>query len=138
MGYGSAYSNLPNCTEISTPPQLEEMIAISFKSRLRKVTLNKGLKRLLSGFRGTNLTLLDVPETVEVLSPYCMFGLKNFTVICHSSTPPANEKSYYDVFKRPDALAVMYVPDESVDLYKASEDWTDIAERIKPLSEYEP
>lgn len=33
-------------------------------------------------------------------------------------------------------LLTFYVPDESVEAYKAAENWSKYADKIKPLSEY--
>lgn len=60
-----------------------------------------------------------------------MFALD--TVIFHSKTPPnmrsnIGNKSGYTI----------YVPDESVETYKSATNWSNYANYIKPLSEYQP
>lgn len=55
-------------------------------------------------------------------------------VVCRSVTPPTltNSNAFYNTNNCP-----IYVPDESVDAYKAASNWSNWAGRIKPLSEYE-
>lgn len=55
------------------------------------------------------------------------------TFICEAVTPPTLSASSFSK-TNPDML--IYVPDESVEAYKAAENWSTWASKIKPLSEY--
>lgn len=55
-------------------------------------------------------------------------------VYCYSITPPSlGTFNFYRI----SLLKAIYVPDESVDLYKNATNWTTVADYIKPLSEAE-
>ena len=56
----------------------------------------------------------------------------NLTVICRAFVPPtlSGSLSYTGNIK------TLYVPDDSVDDYKAAQYWSAIASKIKPMSEY--
>jgi hypothetical protein len=54
------------------------------------------------------------------------------TVVCRATTPPALGSS----FLTNSNAAIIYVPDASVEAYKAATNWSQYQARIKPLSEY--
>lgn len=57
------------------------------------------------------------------------------TVVINAENPPELNES---AFKNCRVLNNIYVPDESVEAYKAADVWSTIADRIKPLSELPP
>jgi len=77
------------------------------------------------------LTFFRVPSTVTEI-----WGLLNYTtlesdltVVCEPVTPPEGPGGL-------DKATIVYVPDASVDTYKAATGWSAIASKIYPLSEY--
>ena len=55
------------------------------------------------------------------------------TIVCKATTPPAlDSNAWYGAT----AISSYYVPDASVDAYKAATNWSNVASMIKPLSEY--
>ena len=55
------------------------------------------------------------------------------TIVCKATTPPAlDSNAWYGAT----AISSYYVPDASVDAYKAATNWSNVASKIKPLSEY--
>lgn len=77
------------------------------------------------------LTFFRVPSTVTEI-----WGLLNYTtlesdltVVCEPVTPPEGPGGL-------DKATIVYVPDASVDAYKAASGWSAIASKIHPLSEY--
>ncbi len=59
---------------------------------------------------------------------------KTFKLVVHSVTPPTT--TGYNMFSQTTAKYSIYVPDESVDSYKASSGWSMSASYILPLSSY--
>jgi hypothetical protein len=54
------------------------------------------------------------------------------TIICYAIEPPTISSNTF-----PNVSFDIYVPDEAVEAYKAATNWSSMALRIKPLSEYE-
>ncbi len=105
----------------------------SSHSELKSVILNEGLLELGWGaFRYcSSLSSITLPSTITKLNNYCLEGcwaLKS--VKCLATTPPELGSEVFTT------VTIIYVPDASVDAYKAKEGWSTYADRIKPLSEY--
>ena len=84
------------------------------------------------GRSGCHLKAVDFPSTTTTFSGYILFQVSTLTtVIIRATTPPTINSNALNVIP---STAIIYVPDESVDLYKSS--WSAVASRIKPLSEY--
>ncbi len=130
-------------TELTFPSEMLAIEIVGVASTVQKLVTNEGLITMKSGLRNTNCTLLDVASTVTTFSPYVLYQSPKrqiCTVIMRPTTPPAIYHSY-DGSGKPVAV---YVPDESVEAYKADADWQqwfteaglDINTIIKPMSEY--
>ena len=83
-----------------------------------------------------NITLIDLPSSITTITSagihtYAASGQKNYIVICRAVAPPSLGSSNYLT-----KLTAVYVPDESVDAYKAATKWKDFASKIRPLSGY--
>lgn len=99
---------------------------------LREVVLHEGLKTLGSQAfcRCTSLEEIVLPSTLTRLGPQLFdscSGLK--TIVCTAVTPPTGSLASNTL-----SLEAIYVPDESVDAYKAASAWKTYASVIKPLS----
>ena len=81
------------------------------------------------------MSLIDLPSTVTTLTGYGIqpYDSKqvNYIVICRAVTPPTLG-SYNYLTK----LTAVYVPDDSVDAYKAKATWSNFSGKIHPLSDY--
>lgn len=103
---------------------------------LTSIKLNEGVRTVdnqwIWGAR--NMKLIDFPSTMVTMNG---LGFQTnetyYKCICRATTPPSLGSSSYT-----NALLAFYVPDDSVDLYKAASKWADFATKIKPLSEYIP
>ena len=109
--------------------------------------LKEGIKNLY--FKYTYNTFNEdiiIPSTVETLELYfkmthpCNVPPKN---IIMKSTVPPDLKNITITYSNsssdcPSTIRniMIYVPDESVDAYKAASGWSNVADRIKPISEY--
>ena len=85
----------------------------------------------------SKIKLVDFPSTIKDLGQMWLshdMRKNNGIVICRAKNPPKIFR--YNVFV--DAIA-LYVPDESVALYKANENMIKfISKNILPLSKYQP
>ena len=59
-------------------------------------------------------------------------GPADYNVVCLAVNPPSLTNSSHAQFN----FMSIYVPDGSVSSYKAASKWSDMASKIKPLSEY--
>ena len=85
---------------------------------------------------------LDLPSTLNTVAYFGYYAPKVF--ICRAATPPPITNQPY-AWANIGSFTVLYVPDTSVDAYKADSKWskmgsagTSIVNKIKPLSEYQP
>ena len=90
-------------------------------------------------FGSYKVALIDFPSTMTSIVGY---GLAphtgpsyqvNYNVIIRAVTPPAVDSN---ITRYTNKLIAIYVPDESVDVYKTATNWSGLASKIKPLSEY--
>lgn len=84
-----------------------------------------------------NLKFARLPVTTESIAD-CTFyscGALN-TLICEATTPPSLGTSAFRNTPIASGTGYIYVPDASVDAYKAATNWATYADQIKPLSEY--
>ena len=101
--------------------------------KFKKLTTNVIPTQVLNDCR--SLAVIDFPSSVTEFSGALSFGggrgcLSAF--ICRATTPPTAAASLFEyTLGVPD----FYVPDESVDAYKAATNWTSVAHRIYPLSD---
>jgi hypothetical protein len=81
----------------------------------------------------TSLTSIKIPGTVTKIDRRCFTGCTSLeSVILASTEPPTlDSTSFQDL-----TSVVFYVPDVSVNAYKAADIWCDYADRIKAVSEY--
>ena len=94
----------------------------------------------LSTIRGRSFQGYSVLQTLVIgsgctsIEGYLVNNCKALTqVVVKATTPPTlDANAWYGA----SALTSIYVPDASVDAYKAATNWSTYASRIKPLSEY--
>jgi hypothetical protein len=77
------------------------------------------------------LPLIDLPPSVEVIDERAFEHSVN-TLIVRSVRPPGTDNTGRFTL----SAGLIYVPDGSVEAYKAAEGWIEYAGRIRPLSEY--
>ena len=115
-------------------PELESIGGDAFiNTNITKVKNLGSITTLPAAFIScSKLTFLRIPDTVTSLGSAIIQGThdSDVTVICEPITPPT-----YGWGALGDAT-IVYVPDASVDSYKAASGWSAIASKIHPLSEY--
>ena len=79
----------------------------------------------------TGLTSVVIGNSVTKIGEWAFLGCTGLTSItCEASTPPECES---DVFYKVDKSIPLYVPEESVEAYKAADQWEDFGDNIKPI-----
>ncbi|MDR0973790.1 MAG: leucine-rich repeat domain-containing protein [Prevotellaceae bacterium] len=103
-------------------------------SKLKKYVGVEGLTKCEQQFMYDNLDLCDLPSTMTTVgSANGLFASGGFKVlICRATTPPSPGTLGWG------SKQTIYVPDASVDAYKAASGWSSYASIIKPLSQYVP
>lgn len=81
-----------------------------------------------------NLILVILPETLTYIGNRAFYQDTSLhTIICNAVTPP---QLHNTAFNSTNSTFIIYVPDESVEAYKAATNWNTYADRIKGISEY--
>lgn len=84
----------------------------------------------------TSLPLIDLPSTITSIAMTAFNNCTSLmTIICRATTPPTIQTN---TFTNVPATCLIYVPDNSVDTYKGTTNWSARADYIKPLSQYNP
>ena len=88
-----------------------------------------------------NLVLVDIGANCtsigwQSLGRYIGNSSNNITIIIRAITPPSLGGPLMGTDGNHATIGKVYVPDNSVDAYKAATNWSTYADRIKPLSEY--
>lgn len=143
--------NLPSCTTIYKNG--------FYKSGLQKISCTNLLEIQDNGLKDTRLKEIFLPNVKTIgidglnLCPYLAkvdiggnatsignFAFGNSTsleiLIVRATTPPSAGRLILENTAIDSANGFIYVPDASVDAYKAASGWSTYASRIKPLSEY--
>lgn len=104
-------------------------------SSIKNVKFKEGLESIEGQVFHTTSTLsIDLPSTVTDVSGQLLRSTSMPKLIIRATTPPtwASASSY----GAPSDLAI-YVPDASVDAYKAATGWSSVDTKIHPLSDIE-
>ncbi|MDY4149807.1 MAG: leucine-rich repeat protein [Paludibacteraceae bacterium] len=79
----------------------------------------------------TGLTSITIPNSVTTIGDYAFYGCTGLTsVTCYAIEPPTVE--YNNTFGCEEESISLYVPEKSVEKYKATEVWKDFME-ILPI-----
>jgi hypothetical protein len=157
-----AFSNCMSLTEVTLPPTLITIGTIAFLkcSSLHTVNFNEGLTSFGdSAFSScTSLTEIHLPKSLTTSGKYTFRGCSKLvrveigdaengsditsigqeafnwsdllkTLIIHATTPPT--LGGYAI----PGKTIVYVPDASVNAYKAATNWSALGDRIKGISE---
>lgn len=102
-------------------------------SKLSEVEFPNTITRInQTAFQSTGLTSVTIPSSVTRIDAQAFAQCKNLVeVIMEPTTPPTFGANVFIGC----ALTSIYVPDASVDAYKAATNWSTYASKIKPISE---
>ena len=152
-----AFSYISGFTSITIPPSVTTFGAYAFTSvsGLNSVTIDYASNATLGSYQfsgssitsltiGSNptsignsmfqnckkLTTIVIPSNISSINNYAFSGCTGLTSITiHSATPPTLG---YESFNNTNDCPI-YVPPESVDVYKAASGWSSYASRIKAI-----
>jgi hypothetical protein len=104
-------------------------------AQLKRVRLSPGMAKFNDNtFDGCNvLEMTEWPETLTFVGHWCFSSplIKKLRVL--AKTPPTLRSKEAFVYT---SWPQMYVPDESVEAYKAADIWSGLASKIHPMSEW--
>lgn len=102
---------------------------------LGSITIINGSSSQGGTFQGCNgLTFVRLPATLETIGAYAFWACTGIrTLICEAVVPPSIASTSIPN----NASMTIYVPDASVEAYKAATGWNSYAARIKGISEYQ-
>lgn len=70
-----------------------------------------------------SLTEIELPESITDIDDYTFSNCKRLElIICKATTPPVCKKTFYNIPEN----VIVRVPAESVELYKAAEQWNQL------------
>ena len=123
-------------TGIKFPQTITSVGTDAFRGcgRLTKIYLNEGLLDLSRPFYECgNLPNITIPSTVTALGNDTFYRCTALaSIIMLPTTPPTISGSWF----RYNTGGKVYVPDNSVETYKAASGWSTYASKIYPMSEY--
>lgn len=128
---GSSFANTSIAiTEIKGAVNLDATSAFKGCNSIKTLTIEEGCKKI--GYWTfafcDGLTDIDLPSTIETIGASFNYSNNIKTLAIHATTPPAMGSAL------PSACTI-YVPDDSLEAYKAATGWSNFATQIKPLSE---
>lgn len=133
----SAFRNVPGVPINLLLPVLTSLGSSAFRGTPIEEVLDLGTIPTIGAYTFyacANLKKAVIPATCTTIGQQSFAVCKALeTIICHNPTPPS---AHAQTFMSTNNTFVIYVPDESVDAYKAATTWSGYASRIKPLSEY--
>ena len=97
---------------------------------LKKVLIEEGLlSNIPEGFDNFIKDVVDYPSTISYFREN-QPSLRAKITILRAPTPPNIDKHSLN------GRGVIYVPDDAIDVYRRSDGWSRVADRVYPLSEY--
>ena len=131
----SAFLRFYNLSSIELPNSLIRIEGMAFwYCPLGSIILPETLVYIGGdAFASTELSIIDIPASVSTIGNDAFMSCSNLkTVIIRATTPPM---FYLNIFRGHEGiLESIYVPDSSVNIYKADINWSQYSEYIKPLS----
>lgn len=128
-----AFNRCRSLTGVSIPDSVTtiKQSAFEYCSGLTSVTIGSGLTSIehLAFSTCKNLTSVTIPSGVTTIGNMAFEGCGALTsVTCLATTPPEMGQYVFGNLKCP-----IYVPAESVDVYKAANGWSNYAGRIQAI-----
>lgn len=126
------YVNKVLTTHIDIPEGITTLCSWFCSKAIHSMTLPNSLTTIDgSAFRNTQMQTLTIPSGVTSLGASILYNTTLPEMVFLPTTPPTATASTWNNNK----VTTIYVPDESVDAYKAADNWSGVASKIKGLSE---
>ena len=138
--YGRSFYN---CAKLTGDLYLPNLTKFSVSCNFNQCNLNRilslGSLKMFTGSDfayNTNLTLAILPASLTYIAWELFMGCSSLTtLICKGSTPPTlSEGNNFNGTPLASLNGAIYVPDASVDAYKAATNWASMATIIKDIS----
>ena len=133
--------DLPNLTSIGAAEFIGTKI--TRVENLGSITQTVSSGEWIDGYRGGIFAKCSELEFARIPSTWMKWGSSEFincsslkTLIVEADTPPSIVRGTFNNTPIASGNGYIYVPDASVDAYKAATNWSQYQDRIKPLSEY--
>ena len=126
------FQDCENLKEIVIPPLVELYYSFDNCTGLQNVTLLEGREKIGDvSFRGcTGIKTITIPKDVISIGALAFWGCTSLiSVKCESINPPTGGSQMFPS----SGEYIIYVPAESVDLYKSATKWSDYADRIQAI-----
>lgn len=103
-------------------------------SSLKRLVIPEGVTSVPEAMvSGCNvLTYIELPSTITAIKNFALQSCNAAKIVIKAVPPPTIAEYTF----RWNNTGVVYVPDESVNDYKAAQYWSDIADRIYPISQF--
>ena len=88
------------------------------------------MSNIPEGFDNLIKDVVDYPSTISSFGAYQPSLQAKITILRSKKPPKIEDKSL-------EGNGLLYVPDNVIDVYRHSDGWSRIADRIYPLSEYQ-
>lgn len=112
-------------------------------SNLKRVFIPDTITAIFNSafYKCDNLTSIDIPYQVNIIDTKAFYACTNLaTVKVRAKVPPILGDGAFKYYNNGEKilpnLTAIYVPEESVDVYKAAEGWSDYASIIQPAKDY--
>ena len=129
---GCAFSGCSSLTSVTIPDSVTsiEGNAFSYCSSLTSVTIPDSVTTI--GYWAFNncssLTSITIPDSVTTIGGGAFYECSSLTsVYCKATTPPAGGSNMFD---KNASSPKIYVPKESVEVYKSADGWSSYADAI--------
>ncbi len=129
---GRSFYQVPSLREISLPKKMTATVGgtapFNGCSNLKVYCAEGLLSMAYASFNNCTNTTIVLPSTLKSIAGGALYS-GSYIIICKAETPP----TIGDTVR----ITSVYVPDESVAAYKAATNWSAIASKIYPLSDYD-
>ena len=122
-----AFDDCAGLTEVKFPKSLKQIGGFAHCTGLTKVEFSEGVEYIWGFTDCTGLTEVELPKSLKTIYEYAFYECTGLTkVYCKPLTPPAVDRQYdsapVQIFAD---YCRIYVPRNSVELYKDADGWKD-------------